>query len=447
MINLQLNTTNLGQWVSEEDIHSYMKTVSKNFRDLYKKQGKGNEFTGWVELPGSISEELVADIEETAEKIKQHSQVLVVIGIGGSYLGARAVIEALGNPFQAYVQDEKVEVLYAGQNLSEDYLAELLRVLDKKDYSIAVISKSGTTTEPAIAFRIIKQHLENKYKDKAAERIIAITDKDKGALLTLAKQNNYKRFIVPDDVGGRYSVLTPVGLLPIAVAGYDIRKLLEGAKRMQDYIGDNPPLRQDPVGQYAAIRNHLYQKGKSVEVMASFQPNLFYFIEWWKQLFGESEGKEQKALFPAGLIFTTDLHSLGQYMQDGKRQVFETVLSVQNNKHTLRVPQNNADLDGLNYISGQKIDHINKKAETATILAHEDGGVPVLQIQIPEVNEENLGELIYFFEISCAISAYTLGVNPFDQPGVEDYKKNMFALLGKKGYEKQSEILEKRLKK
>ena len=388
---------------------------------------------------------LVADIENTARELRKKSDLFVVVGIGGSYLGARAVIEALQNHF-APLTGEKPLIVYAGHNMSEDYLHELMAVLDRKDYSLAVISKSGTTTEPAIAFRILKQHIINKYgEQEAASRIVAITDKAKGALKQLANVKGYKTYIVPDDVGGRFSVLTPVGLLPIAMAGIDIRQLLAGAVEIEKLCKSNPTLNGNMVSEYAVVRDLLYRMGKTNEIMVNYEPRLVYFSEWWKQLFGESHGKDGKGIFPASVTFSTDLHSMGQYLQDGIRNLFETVISVENSNHELRIPFENEDLDQLNYIAGKRISEVNHKAELGTMLAHVDGGVPVMRIVIPEVSAFELGQLIYFFEMACALSGYMLEVNPFDQPGVEAYKKNMFALLGKKGYEAQTEALNKRL--
>ena len=418
--------------------------VSGVFDSIFHKTGAGNDFLGWVNLPSEINEGLLADIEKTAADLRKKSDIFVVIGIGGSYLGARAVIEALQNHF-APLTDEKPLIVYAGHNMSEDYLHDLKAILNKKDYSLAVISKSGTTTEPAIAFRILKQHIINKYGEKeAASRIIAITDKARGALKQLANVKGYKTYIVPDDVGGRFSVLTPVGLLPIAMAGIDIRALVKGAVEMEQQCKANPTL-ENPVSQYAVVRQALYAQGLTNEIMVNYEPRLVYFSEWWKQLYGESHGKQHKGIFPASVTFSTDLHSMGQYIQDGLRNLFETVISVENSNHELRIPMENDDLDQLNYIAGKRISEVNHKAELGTVLAHEDGGVPNLRIVIPEVSEKVLGELIYFFEMACAVSGYMLDVNPFDQPGVEAYKKNMFALLGKKGFEEQTAKLNERL--
>jgi glucose-6-phosphate isomerase len=390
-----------------------------------------------------MDESLVHSIEQIAEKIRKKAELFVVIGIGGSYLGARAVIEALSHNFQYLKKDNKNPlIVYAGQNMGEDYLADLLEILDHKEYAITVISKSGTTTEPAVAFRILKNHLEKKYgKKEASERIIAITDKAKGALKKLAAEEGYATFVVPDDIGGRYSVLTPVGLLPIAVAGFDIRKLIKGAKDMQELNLQTSSVKSNPITLYAATRNALYKKGKLVEILVNYQPNLYYFTEWWKQLYGESEGKEGKGIFPAGVNFTSDLHSMGQYIQEGQRILFETVLSVEKPNKNLAVPNDKNDLDGLNYIAGKKLHEVNAMAELGTTLAHVEGGVPNIQIQIPQISEYYLGQLIYFFEMACAVSGYILNINPFDQPGVEAYKTNMFALLGKAGFENETEKL------
>ena len=429
----------------DENLKSNLETrVSEVYETIFNKTGAGNDFLGWVTLPSEIDESLLSDIEKTAADLRRKSDIFVVIGIGGSYLGARAVIEALQNHF-APLTDDKPLIVYAGHNMSEDYLHDLMAVLDKKDYSLAVISKSGTTTEPAIAFRILKQHIINKYGEKeAASRIIAITDKARGALKQLANVKGYKTYIVPDDVGGRFSVLTPVGLLPIAMAGIDIRALVKGAVEMEKLCKVQPTV-DNPVTQYAVARQVLYGMGKTNEIMVNYEPRLVYFSEWWKQLYGESHGKQHKGIFPASVTFSTDLHSMGQYIQDGLRNLFETVISVENSNHELRIPMENEDLDQLNYIAGKRISEVNHKAELGTVLAHEDGGVPNLRIVIPEVSEKVLGELIYFFEMACAVSGYMLDVNPFDQPGVEAYKKNMFALLGKKGFEEQTKKLNERL--
>jgi len=403
-------------------------------KTVLNKTGRGNDFLGWVTLPSDVTEQEIIDLETVTADLVDKSEVVVVVGIGGSYLGARAVIEALQHSFAPYVKGKYPHILYAGNNINEDYLHDLLDVLDTRDYSVVVISKSGTTTEPALAFRILKQHCEKKYGVEAAkERIVAITDKARGALKTLADKEGYPTFVIPDDVGGRYSVLTPVGLLPIALAGFDILQLLQGARDMQKFVAENPKYEQNPILQYALIRNLLYESGLKVELLASFEPQLFYFIEWFKQLFGESEGKEHKGIFPAGAIFSTDLHSLGQYIQEGTRQMFETVLAIDAVHHRVNIPEDAENLDNLNYLQHRTIHEINQIARKGTCLAHVDGQVPNLCISVPEINEYHLGELIYFFEMSCAVSGYMLGVNPFDQPGVEAYKKNMFRLLGKPG--------------
>ena len=441
---MKLELTHTNSFVNKEMIQSYESQVASTYNTIYNRTGAGNDFLGWVNLPSEIDESLIADIEKTAANLRKKSEIFVVIGIGGSYLGARAVIEALQNHF-APLTDAKPLVVYAGHNMSEDYLHELMAILDKKDYSMAVISKSGTTTEPAIAFRILKQHIINKYgEQEAASRIIAITDKARGALKQLANVKGYKTYIVPDDVGGRFSVLTPVGLLPIAMAGINIRALVKGAVEMEKQCKACPTL-ENPVTQYAVVRQALYAQGLTNEIMVNYEPRLVYFSEWWKQLYGESHGKQHKGIFPASVTFSTDLHSMGQYIQDGLRNLFETVISVENSNHELRIPMENEDLDQLNYIAGKRISEVNHKAELGTVLAHEDGGVPNLRIVIPEVSEKVLGELIYFFEMACAVSGYMLDVNPFDQPGVEAYKKNMFALLGKKGFEEQTKVLNQRL--
>jgi glucose-6-phosphate isomerase len=441
---MKIDLSHVQSFLDETIKNELESRLSSIYDTIYHKTGAGNDFLGWVNLPSEIDENLLADIEKTAAYLRKKSDIFVVIGIGGSYLGARAVIEALQNHFAPLTNDKPL-IVYAGHNMSEDYLHDLMAVLDKKDYSLAVISKSGTTTEPAIAFRILKQHIINKYgEQEAASRIIAITDKARGALKQLANVKGYKTYIVPDDVGGRFSVLTPVGLLPIAMAGIDIRKLVKGAVEMEQSCKAHPTV-DHPVSQYAVVRQALYAQGKTNEIMVNYEPRLVYFSEWWKQLYGESHGKQHKGVFPASVTFSTDLHSMGQYIQDGLRNLFETVISVENANHELRIPMENDDLDQLNYIAGKRISEVNHKAELGTVLAHEDGGVPNIRIVIPEVSEKVLGELIYFFEMACAVSGYMLDVNPFDQPGVEAYKKNMFALLGKKGFEEQTKALNERL--
>lgn len=445
---LKLDISKALSFLTPGTSESFEKQAGQQHSLLLSGKGKGNDFLGWVRLPSTIAPELIKQIRDDAEKLATSSQLVVVIGIGGSYLGARAVIEALVHPFDMLLPDRKRPVIiYAGENLGEDYHAGLLEILDTYDYSIAVISKSGTTTEPAVAFRMLKAHIEKKYgRQQAAKRIIAITDASRGALKALASEEGYSTYIIPDDVGGRYSVLTPVGLIPIAAAGFDIEKLIHGAREMEEFCIANNTSEKNPAIRYASVRNALYSQGKRVELLVNYQPNLFYFTEWWKQLYGESEGKENKGIFPAGAGFTTDLHSLGQYIQEGSRMIFETTLSVEHPQKELRVPADQKDLDGLNFLSGKRISEINRMAELGTLLAHIDGGVPNIRITIPAVNEESLGQLIYFFEFACALSGHTLGVNPFDQPGVEAYKKNMFALLNKPGFEKEGDILRSKLK-
>ncbi len=422
-----------------------MKAEVKTAHDmLHNKTGAGNDFLGWVDLPENYDKEEFARIKKAAEKIRNNSDVLIVIGIGGSYLGAKAAIDFLNGPF--YNFESKTQIFYAGNSISPNYINALLRSVEGKDISVNVISKSGTTTEPAIAFRIFKDYLEKKYgKEGAKERIFATTDKAKGALKNLADSEGYETFVVPDDVGGRYSVLTAVGLLPIAVSGADIDKLMEGAIAAKElYANDN--LDENDCYKYAAIRNIFYRGGKTVEMLVNYEPELQYFIEWWKQLYGESEGKDGKGIFPSGASFSTDLHSMGQYIQEGLRNLFETVIYVENPKEDIVIEADKDNVDGLNFLAGKTVDYVNKKAFEGTLLAHTDGEVPNLVLKIKALDEYTLGQLIYFFEKACGISGYILGVNPFNQPGVESYKKNMFALLGKPGYEAEKENLEKRLK-
>ena len=435
-------------FISEDEVKQMEKQVTLAKEELVKKTGAGNDFLGWIDLPVDYDKEEFARIKKAADKIKSDSEVLVVIGIGGSYLGARAAIEFLRHGFYNNLTKEQrktPEIYYCGNSISSSYLAGLMDVIGDRDFSVNVISKSGTTTEPAIAFRIFKEKLETKYgKEGAAKRIYATTDKARGALKSLATEEGYETFVVPDDVGGRFSVLTAVGLLPIAVSGADIDKLMEGAAsgRKRAFEAD---FAENDALQYAAIRNILLRKGKTVEVLANYEPSLHYIAEWWKQLYGESEGKDQKGIFPASVDLTTDLHSMGQFIQDGARILFETVLNVEKSKETVIIKEEPADLDGLNYLAGKDMDFVNKSAMNGTVLAHTDGNVPNLMVQIPEQNEFFLGELFYFFEFACGVSGYVLGVNPFNQPGVESYKKNMFALLGKPGFEAQREELLKRL--
>ena len=435
-------------FIKDHEIES-MKEIAENAKNvLVSGTGAGNDYIGWVNLPVDYDKEEFARIQKAAEKIQSDSDVLIVIGIGGSYLGARAAIEFLRHSFYNNVSKEirkTPEIYYAGNSISSTYLKDLIDVVGDRDFSVNIISKSGTTTEPAIAFRVFKEMLEKKYgKAEAAKRIYATTDKARGALKNLATEEGYESFVVPDDVGGRFSVLTAVGLLPIAVSGADIEKLMEGAASGRE-LALNKPFEENDAMQYAAIRNILHRKGKSVEVLANYEPSLHYVSEWWKQLYGESEGKDQKGIFPASVDLTTDLHSMGQLIQDGSRLMYETVLNVETSREEILIGEEPVDLDGLNYLAGKNMDFVNKSAMNGTVLAHTDGNVPNLMINIPEQNEFYLGQLFYFFEFACGVSGYVSGVNPFNQPGVESYKKNMFALLGKPGYEKEREELLKRL--
>ena len=420
---------------TNEQIHEQEPLMAKAYQQLCDKNGKGNDFLGWLDLPEETDEAFLNQIQNCANRLERQSEIVVVIGIGGSYLGARAVIEALQHSYKSFCpfsDNHAPFVTFSGNNISEDNLCELLEVLDHKDYSLIVISKSGTTTEPAIAFRILKKHCEDKYgKEWAKQRIVAITDKARGALKKLADVEGYETFVIPDNVGGRYSVLTPVGLLPIAVAGFDIRQLIAGARAMRQELLAQHKFDDNIAQQYALLRYMLYKNGKKIELMVSYNPKLAFFIEWYKQLFGESEGKEGKGIFPTGATFSTDLHSLGQYIQEGERHLFETVLSIQQSRFQVPIPSDPDNLDGLNYLLGKSIQDINLTAEEGTRMAHVDGQVPNLRLIVPKVDENNLGQLIYFFEFSCALGGYLLDINPFDQPGVEAYKKNMFRLLGK----------------
>lgn len=443
--NISLNLKNVVDFVSLEEIIALAQKSVRHLDSLNKGTGAGSDFLGWLSLPDDILPQLDR-LEKTAKHLRSISDVTVVIGIGGSYLGSRAVIEVMSHSFSS-LQKKDHHILFAGQNISEDYLSELIDILDVHNYSVIVISKSGVTTEPAIAFRIIKNHLERKVgKPSAADRVIAITDSRKGALRPLAELSGYDTFVIPDNIGGRYSVLTPAGLLPIALRGIDIRALVKGAKSMELITRHNRDAVTNPSLLYAAARNLIMQTGKTTEIMVSYTPKLHYFAEWWKQLFGESEGKEGKGLFPASVDFTTDLHSLGQYIQDGQRIMFETVLSVKTPGRTLVVPIDKDDADQLNYLSGKRLSEVDHNAEAGTILAHNDGKVPVMSISIPELNEYYIGQLFYFYELACAVSGYILDINPFDQPGVEAYKRNMFALLNKPGYEEAGKKLRERLK-
>jgi len=444
--NITLSLKNAVSFISYEEIIAFAQQSIRHLDSLNNGTGAGSDFLGWLSLPDDILPQLER-IDKIAKHLRSISDITVVIGIGGSYLGSRAVIEALSHTFSGFRKEKHHEIIFAGQNISEDYIAELLEILDTANYSIVVISKSGVTTEPAIAFRILKNHLEKKVgKASAGDRIVAITDSKKGALRPLADSNGYETFVIPNNIGGRYSVLTPAGLLPVALCGFDIRMLVKGAKAMEQITRHNRNAASNLSLLYAAARNLIMQTGKTTEIMISYNPKLHYFAEWWKQLFGESEGKDGKGIFPAAVDFTTDLHSLGQYIQDGQRIMFETVLSVKNPKKTVTVPKEKEDADQLNYLSGQRLSQVDHNAEAGTILAHNDGNVPVMHITIPELDEYYVGQLFYFFELACAVSGYILDVNPFDQPGVEAYKKNMFALLNKPGYEEAGKKLRERLK-
>ncbi len=435
MAEIKLNLKNSG--ITQKSIMEYKAQVENIHKDLHKRANNEKDFVGWLDLPSNYDKEEFKRIKKAAKKIKKESDILVVIGIGGSYLGARAVIESLTSTFNnmfSTKQRKYPQILYAGNNLSSNYLNELIEYIGDKDFSINVISKSGTTTEPAIAFRVFREILENKYGiDEARSRIYATTDKSKGALKTLAENEGYEQFVVPDNVGGRYSVLTAVGLLPIAVAGIDIDKLMEGARVAQERYNDSN-LKYNECYQYAVVRNILYKLYKNTEILVNYEPKMHYFTEWWKQLFGESEGKEEKGILPIGVDNTTDLHSMGQYIQEGRRNLFETVISINVPDSDIVINPDDDNLDGLNYLAGKKLDYVNKKAMEGTIKAHVSGDVPNIEIQMNKLDEENLGELIYFFEKACAMSGSILGVNPFNQPGVEEYKKNMFKLLKKPGY-------------
>ncbi len=431
--------------VSADAVNAYKAKVAQCQELLVKGTGKGNDFLGWLNLPEDIKPQL-KDIQATADLLRQECEVIVCIGIGGSYLGAKAVNDALSNSF-AWLEGKKPAIVYAGQNIGEDYLYELQELLANKKFGIICISKSGTTTEPALAFRLLKTQLEKQQGIEAAQKlIVCITDAKKGALRTLATQEGYKTFVIEDNIGGRFSVLSPVGLLPIACAGFDIQSLIDGAARMAEVCGIDTPFEENPAAQYAAARNSIYsEQGKKIELLVNFHPKLHYVSEWWKQLYGESEGKDHKGIFPASVDFTTDLHSMGQYIQDGERHLFETVISVAEPNNKVEFPYDEANLDGLNFLAGKRVDEVNKMAELGTMLAHVDGGVPNLKVTLPKLNEYYLGELIYFFERACGISGYLLDVNPFNQPGVEAYKKNMFALLDKPGYEAESAAIKARL--
>ncbi len=442
MNSIQFDYSKICNFISKEEISALYPQAHQALKSLKNGTSKGNDFLGWLDLPANITPEHLEDIEKTAADLRARTQVLVVIGIGGSYLGARAVIEALSNSFHSY-DKAAMKVIFAGHNIGEDYYHELMAYLNDKEFSLCVISKSGTTTEPAIAFRLLKDLLESKVgKAEAGKRIVAITDASKGALRTLADREGYKTFIIPDNVGGRFSVLTPVGLLPIAVAGFDIKELVKGAVEMRAACIDDE---KSIAVEYAVARTALYRKGFAVELLANFNPKLHYITEWWKQLYGESEGKEHKGIFPAGVDFTTDLHSMGQYIQEGVRMLMETVISVEKPDYKVTIPSDEANLDKLNFLAGKRVDEVNKMAELGTRIAHVDGGVPNMHITMPVLNALYIGQLFYFFELACGISGNLLGVNPFDQPGVEAYKNNMFALLEKPGYEEATKAIKAKL--
>lgn len=447
MESLKISLDKTYGFIDKEAIYNLKERTKGCLHSLCNKTGKGNDFLGWIDLPEKITDEQLNEINTFAGTVRNKIDIIVVIGIGGSYLGAKAVTEALTHNFESHkTSHANPVVFFAGHNLGEEYLYELLEILDDKRYGIVVISKSGTTTEPAVAFRILRRHLESKVGvGRSRELIIAITDEKKGALRKLADDEGYKTYVIPDDVGGRYSVLTPVGLIPLAIAGFDIKALVKGAGSLHMFSQPETDFLENAAARYAAARYLLYLQGRKIEILANFNNRLHYFAEWWKQLFGESEGKDNKGIFPASVDLTTDLHSMGQYIQQGERLMFETVISVRSPKSELSIPVDKENLDGLNYLAGKRIDEVNKMAETGTVLAHFDGGVPGIRIEIPLINEYYLGQLMYFFEIACGISGYLLDVNPFNQPGVEAYKTNMFALLDKPGYENESAILKKRI--
>ena len=438
MKSINLDITKAAQFLSEDAVKAYEPKVKVAQEALEAGTCPGNDFLGWLHLPSSITPAFLDEVQAVANTLREKCEVVVVAGIGGSYLGARAVIEALGNSFAWLINDKKnPTIMFAGNNIGEDYLFELTEYLKDKKFGVINISKSGTTTETALTFRLLKKQCEAQMgKEVAKDVIVAVTDAKKGAARTCADKEGYKSFIIPDNVGGRFSVLTPVGLLPIACAGFDIKALVQGAADMEKATGKDVPFEQNLAAQYAAVRNGLYNEaGKKIEIMVNFQPKLHFIAEWWKQLYGESEGKDGKGIFPASCDFTTDLHSMGQWIQDGERSIFETVISVEQPNKKLLFPHDDENLDGLNFLEGKRVDEVNKMAELGTRLAHVDGGVPNIRISVPELNEYYIGQLIYFFEIACGISGNVLGVNPFNQPGVEAYKKNMFALLNKPGYE------------
>lgn len=445
---MELNLSQAISFVGADKVNSFAPAVQNAQQALENGTCAGNDFLGWLHLPTQTSAEFLADIKATAQQLRQECDAVVVAGIGGSYLGAKAVIEALSDSFGWLKPSDSPRILFAGNNIGEDYLCDLVELLKTLRFGVINISKSGTTTETAITFRLLKQLCEQQRgKETARKVIVAITDAQKGAARKTADKEGYKTFVIPDNVGGRFSVLTPVGLLPIAVAGFNIDALVSGAQEMERNCGLDVPFAENPAAQYAAIRNALYREGKKIEILANFYPRLHFVAEWWKQLYGESEGKEHKGIFPASVDFTTDLHSMGQWIQDGERTIFETVISVEHPLRALEVPGDEENLDGLNFLAGRRIDEVNQKAELGTQLAHVDGGVPNIRITIPQVDEQALGQLIYFFERACAISGLLLGVNPFNQPGVEAYKRNMFALLHKPGYEADTAAIEARLSK
>lgn len=445
--NISLETGKAAPFVAAAAVEALEPFVKAAQKALEEATCAGNDFLGWMHLASGITAQELADLKATAQTLRENCDTIVVAGIGGSYLGARAVIEALGNSFAWLLRDEKnPTILFAGNNIGEDYLFELTEYLKGRQFGVINISKSGTTTETALAFRLLrKQCEEQRGLEMARKVIVAITDAHKGAARTTADKEGYKSFVIPDNVGGRFSVLTPVGLLPIACAGFDIEALVQGAADMESLCAPEVPFAENPAEQYAAYRNALYAEGKKIEILANFQPKLHYVNEWWKQLYGESEGKDNKGIFPAAVDLTTDLHSMGQWIQQGERSIFETVISVEHPEHTVLFPHDDENLDGLNFLEGKRVDEVNKMAELGTQLAHVDGGVPNLRIVVERLDEYHIGQLIYFFERACGISGLVLGVNPFNQPGVEAYKKNMFALLGKPGYEKESEAIKSRL--
>ena len=448
MKNINLDITKAAQFLKPGAVEAYESQVKVAQEALENGTCPGNDFLGWLHLPSSITSEFLDEIQATANTLRDKCEVIVVAGIGGSYLGARAVIEALSNSFAWLVADKKnPTILFAGNNIGEDYLFELTEYLKNKKFGVINISKSGTTTETALTFRLLKKQCEaQRGKAEAKDVIVAVTDAKKGAARTCANKEGYKSFIIPDNIGGRFSVLTPVGLLPIACAGFDVKELVSGAQEMERACGKNVPFEKNPAAQYAAVRNGLYSEaGKKIEIVVNFHPKLHFFAEWWKQLYGESEGKDNKGIFPAACDFTTDLHSMGQWIQQGERSIFETVISVEEPEHKLLFPHDEENLDGLNFLEGKRVDDVNKMAELGTRLAHVDGGVPNIRISIPRLNAYYIGQLIYFFEIACGISGNLLQVNPFNQPGVEAYKKNMFALLNKPGYEAESKAIRERL--